>query len=101
MKPKQNLGAPAWVRAIRTSSFFNKAPQLFNILPLELRHPKFFDDPTQKLQDAFKSGVDKYLSTVPDQPTIQDLHRAALTNSILFQDAYKTPVPGGSYLPAE
>ena len=100
--PKLDLKAADWVCNLRGASFFNKAPQLFNILPAEIRHPKFFLDPTIKLMESFKKAVDRYLSTVPDQPTTDNLPssmRAALTNSILFQDRYKVPPPDGSYVP--
>ena len=38
--------------------------------------------------DQFKSGLDTWLMTVPDQPTIPGRQRAAKTNSIIDQAAY-------------
>ena len=35
--------------------------------------------------DTFKKGLDVWLGTVPDQPTIQGRLRAAATNSLLDQ----------------
>ena len=35
--------------------------------------------------DTFKSGLDAWLGTVPDQPTIPGRQRAAATNSLLDQ----------------
>ena len=87
MAPKLNLNAPTWVRTARGSSFFNRAPKLFNILPRELRDPKILAEPNG---DEFKKKLDKYLITVPDQPKTEGLFRPALTNSILYQDRYKT-----------
>ena len=50
--PKINLRAR--VQTIRRASFINKAPQLFNILPLKLRQPKYINNPTPKYVDKFK-----------------------------------------------
>ena len=33
--------------------------------------------------DVFKAGLDTWLGTIPDQPTIPTRQRAAATNSIL------------------
>ena len=35
--------------------------------------------------DTFKNHLDTFLSSVPDQPTVTGLGRAALTNSLLDQ----------------
>ena len=35
--------------------------------------------------DTFKSGLDAWLGTVPDQPAISGRQRAAATNSLLDQ----------------
>ena len=88
--PKINLKAPDWVQTVRGASFFTKGPKLFNILPQELRTQQYLIDPTQEDIKKFKEGVDKYLARVPDQPKTEGLQRVALTNSILFQDQYKT-----------
>ena len=87
--PKLNLQADGWVRAARGSSFFNRGPKLYNILLKELRDVKYMVEPTPANIEIFKTALDKYLARVPDQPTTEGLHRAALTNSILFQDRYK------------
>ena len=91
IRPKLDLRAPEWVKTVRGASFFNKAPQLFNILPIELRHPKYHINPTPKRIEHFKQGVDNYLNTVPDQPTTNGLKRhTTISNSILFQNKYRT-----------
>jgi hypothetical protein len=71
--------APSQVRKAREASLFVKGAKLFNRIPRELRnlnHSKV---------DAFKSGLDEWLSHIPDQPTIPGRQRAVLTNSLLDQ----------------
>ena len=92
--PKLNLKAPDWVQTIRGASFFNKAPQLFNILPLKLRQPKYINNPTHKYVEKFKRGVDKFLETIPDTPNTAGLPRDVFSNSILFQIKHRT-TPNG------
>ena len=87
--PKLDLRADSWVSTVRGASFFNKAPQLFNIIPKELRQHKYLTNPTPKHIEEFKSELDKYLVTVPDEPTTDRLQRAAESNSILHQQAYR------------
>ena len=86
---KSNPRAPEWVQTARRTSFFFMGPALFNLLPPRLRVPKYLIAPTPKLQEEFKTQVDKYLSRVPDQPTTEGLDRDAPTNSLLDQDRYK------------
>ena len=38
--------------------------------------------------EQFKAGLDHWLSTIPDQPTIARRQRAAKTNSLLDQVQY-------------
>ena len=71
--------APATVKKARESSLKVKGAQLFNSIPRELR------DKNSGTSDQFKSGLDEWLSTIPDQPTIQGRQRAATTNSLLDQ----------------
>ena len=85
--PKINYHSAAKIKSIRMSSFFTKGPQLFNLLPEELREavtdvtPDKFDE----LKAAFKTSVDKWLELVPDEPTTEGLQRAADSNSIVDQ----------------
>ena len=51
----------------------------FNLLPKRLRNEDSGDF------ELFKNHLDIFLATVPDQPTIADLARAALSNSLLDQ----------------
>ena len=52
---------------------------IFNLLPVWLRN---LDGVTV---DQFKGELDKFLSLVPDEPTIPGRGRAATTNSFLDQ----------------
>ena len=70
--------APALVRKAREASLSVKGAKLFNSIPQQLR------DMNGKAEQ-FKSGLDKWLSTIPDEPSIPDRQRAALTNSLLDQ----------------
>ena len=92
--PKLNLKAPDWVLTIRGASFFNKAPQLFNLLPLKLRQPKYINNPSQKYVKKFKRGVEKFLETIPDTPNTAGLPRDVFSNSILFQIKHQTTPTG-------
>ena len=71
--------APAQVRKAREASLSVKGAQLFNSIPRGLR------DLNHGSVEAFKSGLDAWLSTIPDEPTIPDRPRADLTNSLLDQ----------------
>ena len=67
--------APSSVRKAREDSLSVLGAHLFNLIPQHLRDMK-----TGSV-DHFKSGLDTWLSIVPDQPTIQGRQRAARTNS--------------------
>jgi ribonuclease P/MRP protein subunit RPP40 len=71
--------APAMVRKAREQSLGVRGAQLFNLLPEKLRRMN-----TEHV-DTFKNHLDVFLSSIPDQPTVTGLGRAALTNSLLHQ----------------
>ena len=71
--------APTSVRRARESSLQVKGAQLFNVIPRALR------DIETGAVDQFKVRLDEWLSTIPDQPTIQGRQRAAASNSLLDQ----------------
>ena len=77
--PPQHV-APA-VRKARDGSLRVKGAKLFNIIPKELR------DMTGTVEQ-FKAGLDQWLSSIPDQPTVAGRQRAAKTNSLLDQVHY-------------
>ena len=72
-------GCPAAITNAHEANLRVKGAKLFNLLPTELRGLDGV------LVDTFKKGLDAWLGTVPDQPTIQGRQRAAATNSLLDQ----------------
>ena len=70
---------PANVKRAREASLSVRGAKIFNMLPKSLRN--FSSDKV----DGFKSKLDSYLKTVPDQPTIQGRRRGAETNSLIHQ----------------
>ena len=71
--------APASVRKAREGSLAVKGAALFNLCPRGLR------DMASGHQERFKDNLDAWLQTIPDQPTINDFQRAAISNSLLHQ----------------
>ena len=78
------MSAPSKVRNAREKSVSVHAAKLFNLLPLHLRNENSGDFL------LFKNNLDIFLKTVPDQPTMTGLARAAKTNSLLDQIVYCT-----------
>ena len=74
--------APAAVRQAREASVSVHGARLFNLIPQHLR------DTYTGSVDQFKMGLDTWLATVPDQPTIPGRQRAAKSNSLIDQAAY-------------
>ena len=72
-------GCPAAVKQALEASLRVKGARLFNLLPKDLRDLEGVSLVT------FKTGLDAWLGTVPDQPTIPGRQRAAATNSLLDQ----------------
>ena len=72
---------------LKTQSPLNKCCELFNCLPSNLR----LQTPTDSLPDPakFKTQLDNWLATIPDQPTIPGRFRPATTNFITHQKDYK------------
>ena len=71
--------APSNVRRAREGSLGVRGAMLFNLLPAHIR------DSNVTSVEAFKVLLDTYLQTVPDQPTVSGLTRAAETNSLIHQ----------------
>ena len=63
-----------------------KGARLFNLAPKELRNM------SRVSVDMFKSGLDAWLSKIPDQPTVPGRQRAALTNSLIDQVVTATSI---------
>ena len=83
LKSKYNNRAPVRVKRCRHSSFFYKGPQLYNLLPVELRLFEEIVEPDQSHVNAFKEKLDKFLEQIPDEPATDG--RAATTNSLICQ----------------
>ena len=79
------MGANASAKALREQSFQVHGPQLFNSLPPFLRNM------TKCSVEIFKEELDKYLMTIPDEPSVPGLTPTASTpdarpsNSLLHQ----------------
>ena len=71
--------APSSVRQAREATLGVKGAKIFNLLPVWIRTINGVT------VDRFKSELDKFLSGVPDQPTLPGRGRAAATNSLLDQ----------------
>ena len=71
--------APAQVRNARERTMAVRGAQIFNLLPDNVRNMN------SDHIDYFKNHLDVFLSSVPDQPTVPGLGRAAATNSLLHQ----------------
>ena len=64
--PQIPSSCPAWVSKLRRRSLLYRGPQLFNCLPIELRS----ETCVISSQECFKSQLDTFLQTIPDQPTV-------------------------------
>ena len=71
--------APSAVRNARERSLGVKGAQIFNLLPEQIRSMN-----TDHI-DMFKNHLDVFLASIPDQPTMTGLGRAAESNSLLHQ----------------
>ena len=71
--------APTVVKNARERSLGVRGARLFNLLPDQLRSLN-----TDHIE-VFKNHLDVFLSSIPDQPTMTGLGRAAETNSLLDQ----------------
>ena len=73
--------SPPCVRHAREASISVRGAKLFNCVPPELRNM------SGATVDQFKAGLDSWLATVPDEPTVPGCPRAAVTNSLLDHTA--------------
>ena len=77
-----NKKAPIQVRRASEASLAVKGARLFNLLPRYIRDTAV---PVSKSVIPFKTKLDNFLSSIPDQPTVQSRRRPAETNSLLDQ----------------
>ena len=84
--PAINLRSPRQIQSIRDASFGIRGPRLFNTLPAHIRNLSGCS------VDAFKHKLDRYLSTVPDEPQIRGYTamRRAESNSLLHMTQLPT-----------
>ena len=71
--------SPVTVRRARESSLSVKGAQMFNLLPANLRNI------SSNQVNHFKSKLDSFLKTIPDEPTSPEEGRVAESNSLLHQ----------------
>lgn len=84
--PTISSQAPQSIQSLRHASFAVHAPRLFNSLPATLRNM------TRCSLDAFKRKLDRFLTTVPDEPqmTGYTAMRRADSNSVIHMTQYAT-----------
>ena len=70
------------IKTLKENAFAIRGPRLFNALPRHLR------DSTDDLE-GFKTQLDKFLRTIPDQPKLPHYHLSAASNSIIDQLAQR------------
>ena len=98
--PRVNRNAPSNIQKLLYASLPVHGQQLFNTLPVELRNT------TGCTVDSFKRRLDRYLSTIPDEPQIPGYtaQRRAESNSLLdmtrLGEAYHIveEVPGDTHI---
>ena len=71
--------APTMVKNARERTLGVRGATIFNLLPEQLRSMN-----TDHI-DTFKNHLDVFLLSIPDQPTMTGLGRAAESNSLLHQ----------------
>ena len=81
-----HIASPTLPKELKAHSILNKCCTLFNCMPSHLRRPTETTASSDFLK--FKGCLDKWLATIPDQPTVPGRFRPAQTNSILHQKGY-------------
>ena len=69
------------IDTMRENSLPIRGPNLFNILPPEV------NSYTGELE-GFKNKLDKFLSTIPDQPSLPQYHQPSGRNGLITQVRY-------------
>ena len=87
VRTKYEQRANQAIRRIRHSSFFYKGPQMYNLMPVEMRQFEEVENPGQIQVNQFKKKVDVFLEVVPDQPAVAELNqqREATLNTLICQ----------------
>ena len=68
------------IQTLPENLFAILGPRLFNCLPMDIRG---YEDGL----DGFKRKLDRFLSTVPEQPGLPHYHQSAGSNTVLNQVA--------------
>ena len=71
--------SPLAVRKARDNTLSVKGAKMFNLLPADIRNI------SSNNALHIKSRLDKFLATIPDEPTSAEQGRAAVSNSLLHQ----------------
>ena len=77
-----NKNTPLQVKKASEATLAVRGARIFNLLPRSIRDISLN---TNRSVIPFKSKLDQFLSTIPDQPTIQNRKRPAKTNSLADQ----------------
>ena len=85
--PQMTNNMTSLQKKLRVNSFVYSGSRLFNCLPMDLRN---FTTESNSPVNSFKNLLDQFLFTIPDQPTVSGLQRAADSNSIIDQVNYCT-----------
>ena len=80
-KLERIINQPKFIRKLKERFIFQHGVKLFNSLPPHLRKVQTKDGKTLS-KAAYKAQLDKYLRTIPDEPTCSGYQRGAGTNSI-------------------
>ena len=72
------IRAPVYVQTLKESSSSVHGPRLYNCLPRDLR------DRVCAL-DGFKRGLDGFLATIPDKPSLPHYYQIATGNGFVEQ----------------
>ena len=73
---KHNKKAPRKIQSRRRASFFSRGPQLFNLLPEDMRELKYVaPENVKKEMEKFKEKLDMWLALIPDQPDEEGITR--------------------------
>ena len=77
--PEPRKGCSRRAKKLRSESFAIRGPKLFNLIPAELRNFS-----SNKIS-GFKNRLDKFLSKIPDEPTVDgyQCQRSETSNSLL------------------
>ena len=80
--PKLPRTSAGWANKLKENSVLYRGVKIFNCLPSRQRKLGPCQNQQHYTPDSFKAKLDKYLSNIPDEPTIPEQQRRAATNSV-------------------